>query len=299
MKVAIEEVSPAMARDWLAKSKGNRALNENYVLSLAVAMSEGKWLPDASEVVFDTDEALIDGHHRLSAVVLHEKPVKMAVKRGVQTAARNVIDTGRTRSMSDLLGMYRSVDYANHRRAALNICVFLLVGVGKDASKMPSIRTLDAFDSWMRHFKDGIDWAVTATRSSGVASINANAFTRGPVLGAFAFAHRFNPDGVSKFHRSAIMGENLRAGDPALTLRNFVLGTDRGRNGMAATGRRDIAFKTLSAIHADLSGVQMAKLMVNSHALPFFRSAYKGRTVDKLVEPWKVVESAATTDGAQ
>lgn len=299
MKVQIEEVSPEMAKQWLKLSKGNRKLSENYVLTLAISMESGGWVPEASEVVFEESGALIDGHHRLSAVEMYGKPVKMAVKRGVPPEARSVIDTGRTRSMTDLLSMYRSVDYANWRRAALNTCVDLLVGVGQDSHKRPQIRTLDAYDQWMRQFKDGIDWAIQATmRDSGAAQMSVKAFSVAPILGAFAFAHRASPAVVAQFHGLAIRGEGLAAKTAALTFRNYAIGDARLTRSrrMPARGRREAAIKTLCAIHAHMMGFAIAKLQTNSMALPFFRAAYKGRAVDKLVEPWETPEVAQKSE---
>jgi len=299
MKVQIEYVSPALAAQWLKLSKGNRKLSENYVLTLAISMDSGAWVPEASEVVFDESGALIDGHHRLSAVEAYGKPIKMAVKRGVPPEARSVIDTGRTRSLTDLLGMYRTVDYANWRRAALNVCVDLLVGIGKDSHKRPQIRTLDAYDQWMRQFKDGIDWVIEATmRDSGAPQVAVKAFSVGPILGAFAFAHKIGPAVVAQFHSLAIRGEGLAAKQPALTFRNYALGDvrlSRSRR-LPARGRREAAIKTLCAIYAHMSGESIAKLQTNSQALPYFRTAYKGRMVDKLVEPFESApESSAST----
>lgn len=301
MKVQIEEVSPSLAKEWLSLSKGNRKLNNDYVLSLAVSMDQGAWVPEASEVVFDTSGALIDGHHRLSAVEFFGKPIKMAVKRGCPPEARNVIDTGRGRSVTDLLGMYRSVEYPTQRRAALNACTLLLVGIGSGSGHQPLIRTLEDYDRWMRQFREGIDWAVGATFKSGMPTSSARPFGFGAVLGAFAFAQKANPEGVAAFHGRCLRGEGLSAGEPALTLRNFVLiGSNGGiRTGMAASSRRETSLKVLAAIKADLEGQRMAKLMINAHALPFFRAAYRGRAVDKLVEPWSNNEPASNEQSAK
>lgn len=299
MNVKIEEVSPELAKDWLGKSKGNRKLSDNYVLTLAVSMERGKWVPEASEVVFDDAGALIDGHHRLSAVETFGKPVRMAVKRGVPEGARNVIDTGRTRNMTDLLAMYRSVDHANVRRAGLNVCVDLLVGVGRSSHARPMLRTLDDYDAWMRQFREGIDWAIESTMRSGAAGVSTRSFCASPVFGAFAFAYKLNPQGVAQFHKLAILGESLKMGDPALALRNFVLTNYGSRPGRGERHDRRLAtVKVLSAICAELNGQEVRKLQGNSTALPFFRAAYKGRTVDRIVEPYRPETEASPLNGA-
>jgi len=301
MQLKIEDVSPELASAWPKLSKGNRKLSESYVLTLAISMDSGGWVPEASEVVFDEAGALIDGHHRLAAVGVLGRAIKMAVKRGVPPEARSVIDTGRTRTMTDPLGMYRTVDYANWRRAALNVCVDLLVGIGQDSHKKPLIRTLDAYDQWMRQFKEGIDWVITATmRDSGAAQMAVKAFSVAPILGAFAFAHKLSPALVAQFHSLAIRGEGLAARQPALTFRNYAIGDARLTRSrrLPARGRREAAIKTLCAIYAHLSGESIAKLQVNSAALPYFRAAYKGRTVDRLVEPFESPEPSAPVAAA-
>lgn len=294
MKVQIEEVSPSQAEAWLKLSKGNRAINQNYVLSLAVALEEGRWVPEASDVVFDSTGALIDGHHRLHAVMAYEAPAKLCVKRGVPPEARNVIDTGRTRNIPDLLAMYRTVEYANWRRSSLNMSVRLLMGNG---TAKVQIRDLNAWDNWMKVFREGIDWVIGSTLQADLSKVSSTSFGTGPILGAFAFAHKLNPEGVAKFHTAAVRGEGLANGDPALTLRNAVL-HERGTRNLGGQGRWAIAIKTLCAIYAELHGQKMHRLNANSEALPFFRSAYKSRSVAALVEPWETKAAPPIGDGA-
>lgn len=285
MKVQIEEVSPSQAAEWLKLSKGNRRLNENYVLTLAVAMDGGGWIPEASEVVFDATGALIDGHHRLSAVATLGKSVEMAVKRGVPPEVRNVLDTGRTRSMSDLLGMYRgSLEYPQRRKAILTACMELLMGGSRHR---PALRTLDSFDEWMKHFRAGVEWVVPACLQADHPHVTARAFAIGPVAGAFAFAHKTDTPRVVAFFERCIRGEGLSATEPAFTLRNYILEA-RAQARWDRSSRRDVALKVLSATYAELHGATYKRLQVSATALEFFRQAYKSRALDKLVEPWAV-----------
>jgi hypothetical protein len=298
MTLKIEEVSPTQAEQWLTLSKGNRRLNDDYVLALALAMDRGTgvpggWFPEASEIVFDEEGRLIDGHHRLSAVTTLTKNVMMAVKRNVPLEARNVIDTGRTRNMADLLTMYRSdVDYPKMRRATLSSCVDLLMVVGHGTRKTPPLRTLHDYDKWNKWFQEGIDWIIPATKNSSIAKSISSSFSASAITGPFAFAHKTNPDAVAKFHERCIRGEGLRANEPAFTLRNFVLASgtaqDYRRGIRAAGGRREASLKVLSAIHAALEGKTITKLFTNAYALPNFHAAYENRAVAKLLKPWAV-----------
>lgn len=274
LTVKHEEISPSAAHLYLAKSGGNRHINAEYVLALAVAMETGRWDADASEIVFDEDGVLIDGHHRLNAVVAFEKPVRMLVKRGVSKSARSVIDTGRTRTMAHLMEMFRPDEqtYGNNRRAALTTCVSLMV------SKPPRLRTLNDYDSWMKHFEVGIE-AIVRILAGG----NTNALRRGPVLGALAFAHRTSPAQVEDFARRLEEGSGLAKDDPALTLRNVLIGSKA--NG-GSGDRLHLAKKVLSGVQAHLRKEKWAKAQVSANAHAFFRKAYDAKAIERLVKLW-------------
>lgn len=286
ISVKFEDITPKAAHDYLSRSVGNRALNTNYVLSLAVAMESGRWTPEASEIVLDESGALIDGHHRLHAVVALDSTVKMLVKRGVPKAARGVIDTGRPRSMNDLFTMFRpGATNVTLRRAALNTCVALLASWRRP----PLIRTLDAFDAWETVFASGIDTilpmfaSVSTTLRSGLS------------IGAFAFAHKTDPKRVETFVTSVIDGVGLERGSAALTLRNMLTGQSSRTTGH---DRAKVSRKILSGVYADLKGLPWAKAQDGAAGVEFFRKAYEGRNTERLLKLWSATPDAVKADAA-
>lgn len=68
-------------------------------------MKAGKWLNNGVPVIFDTEEHLIDGHHRLTAIVKSGIAVMMSVCRGVEHEAFTTFDCGRKRNVAQLLSM--------------------------------------------------------------------------------------------------------------------------------------------------------------------------------------------------
>ncbi len=283
MSVKMEEITPKVAESMLKQSKGNRRLNEGYVLTLACAMESGTWQPEAGEIVFDSTGALIDGHHRLNAIAVFGRPVAVLVKRGVDPAVRNVIDTGRTRSLSDLMTMYRpGGEYVSVRRAMLQACLDLYVG---ESRSKPQLRTLDVFDQWHKQFREGIDWVIEAIGGAGLPNHAVQPFRVGPVAGAFAFAHKTNPAKIEAFVLRCLNGVSLSAGEPALTLRNLVLARRSGRGDAGA--RKDLMLKVLGATWAHLRGEgRYTKAQTNSGAVLYFRQAYGGRALVRLARPW-------------
>lgn len=270
-KFEVKEVSPEYAQELLNLSMGNRKLKQDYILSLAIAMESGKWVPEASEVVIDEDNNLIDGHHRLHAVIAYGAPVKLAIKRGVPVGARGVIDTGNSRNISDLFKMFRPDEtHVTRRKAALSMCVSLLI-----PGRKVQLKTLDAYDAWTRQFKDGINMVIEHG--------GTEAMFKQSVGGAFAFAHKTNPDKVRDFMIRVRDGAGLRLGEPAHTIRSVIFNPSRSLRGQ---DRNILARKVLQAIHADLRGKAYAKAQDGVEGLEFFRIAYDTRTINQMVTSW-------------
>lgn len=96
-------VTPETAREWLDKyNTANRPIIKQNVKSLVNDITSGLWREDHPHaIVFDTSGRLIDGQHRLLAVVEAKTPVVMNVIRGASPDIRDFIDTGKSRKMSD------------------------------------------------------------------------------------------------------------------------------------------------------------------------------------------------------
>jgi hypothetical protein len=81
---------------------GNRPIRKRSVDFLASEMSSGSWQPfSADAICFDRNGNLVNGQHRLSAVVQSGVVVSMLVGRNVPSDAFHVIDRGIKRSTGD------------------------------------------------------------------------------------------------------------------------------------------------------------------------------------------------------
>lgn len=98
-------VTPTMAQEWLAKSATNRPLNQRHIETLADAIRRDQWRFSGESIKFNTAGELIDGQHRLNAVIMANKSVYFLVVENVEEDAMAVIDTGRKRTSSDVLGI--------------------------------------------------------------------------------------------------------------------------------------------------------------------------------------------------
>lgn len=81
---SFEEFSPQRAAEALMTSVGNRGVRGSHVLRLAEDMKAGEWIGYGSDAIkFNANGQLVDGHHRLSAVVKAGVTVMMTVVRNL------------------------------------------------------------------------------------------------------------------------------------------------------------------------------------------------------------------------
>lgn len=100
-----ESISPAKAKEYLRTSEGNRPISKVIMRSYADTMLRGGWMLNGVPIIFDCEGHLIDGHHRLSAVVEANIPVSFDVARGVPKNSFTTYDCGRRRNIGQILAM--------------------------------------------------------------------------------------------------------------------------------------------------------------------------------------------------
>lgn len=105
ISVKTELITPAIAEALLAKNGVNRPLDENVVFNMARQMTEGKWLDNGETIIIASEGSLLDGQHRLTAVTLAQISLVFTVARGVDPGVFPTIDSGRSRTFKDVLGM--------------------------------------------------------------------------------------------------------------------------------------------------------------------------------------------------
>lgn len=108
---SIVMVTPEMATRWLERNKANRPLRLHKVDQYARDMQGGKWELTGT-IEFDTNGDLIQGQHRLSAVVKSGCTVGMFVLRGISPDAQRVMDSGIARTAADNLHMDKGIKNA-------------------------------------------------------------------------------------------------------------------------------------------------------------------------------------------
>ena len=100
MNTTLETITPEKAIAYLGKSTGNRPTIQRSVNEIAAAIKAGKWRVTPNGIGFDVSGRLIDGHHRLTAIVQAGLAVQSWVVRGLDQDSWFAIDNGKRRSVA-------------------------------------------------------------------------------------------------------------------------------------------------------------------------------------------------------
>ncbi|MCW5886456.1 MAG: hypothetical protein KIT33_15905, partial [Candidatus Kapabacteria bacterium] len=104
---AIVNITPELAGGLLFNNDTNRSLNQRRVSYYAKQIKERKWQLTGDTIKFADDFTLLDGQHRLQAIILSGIPTEMEIAFGINRDTFDVIDTGKTRSAADVLSILK------------------------------------------------------------------------------------------------------------------------------------------------------------------------------------------------
>jgi hypothetical protein len=136
---AVVQVTPDQAAEWLANNNNhNRTIRESKVAAYARDMKSGAWQFNGDSVRFADDGTLLDGQHRLSAIIRSGMAVSVIVVWGLEKASQNTMDIGAHRLLRDQLHLAGESN-SNELAAIARRMVAIGQGVmGKGGQNMPT-----------------------------------------------------------------------------------------------------------------------------------------------------------------
>ena len=105
MQLEFQTITPEQASDLLANhNPSNRRLDGKHAAFLAQEMERGTFRPDNGDSIrIDVDGNILDGQHRLAAIIKAGKPVTMLIAKDVDRETFATIDTGKRRTVHDVV----------------------------------------------------------------------------------------------------------------------------------------------------------------------------------------------------
>lgn len=233
VSLEIVTVTPEIAKAWIDRNASNRKLSRRHVSRFSRDMGTKKWLMTGETIKFDADGTLIDGQHRLSACVTSGKPFETIVVYGLNPAAKNVIDTGKLRSGSDVLAM------AGHKNtSAIASALRILVNEKTGEGDRFAVTHTELLDALKRHPKlplwvplpGSVPRGISIPMVGYVAYIGANILGKKERATAMltvlkSGAPDYEGDPIHRYREHIIRSRDERLGD--LRARNTVAWTFR------------------------------------------------------------------------
>ena len=134
MKIERVLVTPEIAATWLANNTKNRNVSVNRLTRYVSEMQNGRWKADTGETIkIAKDRTLLDGQHRLMAIVKSKVSVYLHVMFDMEKDIFAYIDTGKSRSSADVLTV-ESVKNAT-KKAAFIQAYHLFKSLNSNATK--------------------------------------------------------------------------------------------------------------------------------------------------------------------
>jgi hypothetical protein len=224
-----ELVTPELAAEWLKRIKKNRKINKYRVDGLAHDMERGKFHYNGVPVCFNNKGELMDGQHRLSAIVQSGKAQMLAIERDLDGEVFDTYDIGLARNTSHYLQMEGYRYSSNVAAAARNIYSYVAHGTFEPNNyvthqdKMDTVRSYPDIAKYVNSY--GLGKVELKLSPSVLATVHV-------LLKQYAGSKK----AVDEFMDGVVTGESLPHGDPRLTVRNWIVrrpmsGSTRGWRG--------------------------------------------------------------------
>lgn len=255
ISIKVEKITPTIAQEWFKKvdRSHQRSLRANHVDSLASIMRNGQWTTNHQGIAFDDKGRLMDGQHRLAAIMKSGVTVNMIVSRGWQDNGIRIMDTidhNAKRTVGNSFQVTYGIKNANLVAAAVRTIANICTHNNPTAS---SPATAKEIYDW---FKREINFVVGLTGDHLY-------MRKAAILGTLSFCLRPMGATFEPFIQQVITGESLPKNGPASLIRRYILNGREGR----ATGTRHVA---LAGMHF-IEGTSPTFLRDSEMGLDFFR----------------------------
>lgn len=168
IRMDVMKLTPSDARSIIDSHKNFRSLSNSTVNTYTRLMNEGKW--NLSIILIDTDGMLVDGQHRLAAVVKSGKDQRFVVISNWPKDNVLTLDNGSNRTRS------QSLKYSTPEMKHTNKKAAIAVGI-ENITKDERITNTEAVDLYNK-YHDVVDQLIDIQADPFRGAIHAIAFAR-------------------------------------------------------------------------------------------------------------------------
>ena len=261
----VEDITPEYAQKILEyKNSNNRTFRKTNLNKLVQTINSNEWKVTNQGIAFDCHGNLLDGQHRLMAIVQTGRTIKMIVARNMAPKIFNVIDTGAVRRANDIL--YIGGCTSNSKTIAAAIKIYL------HYQKYPT-------GSWGRGGKSSHNEIFDCFKENESSWNNINIFISTSYR-KFAFFNRgvgiafykllldkgYSTEIIESFFTKFSQGSNLDIDDPMLSFRNQLM--QKAFRNRGSSTQRFLLNCFIRLFNMNLNGTRKSKFVAPPADIP-------------------------------
>lgn len=256
-------VTPKMAEQWLEKQNTseddrNRNVRGVKVAAFARAMKEGKWRATHQGISFDENGNLLDGQHRLRAIVSSGVSIWLIVGYNQPRQNMAVIDRGSTRTTGDTLRILYGMTSSSKRGGAGRIILSVKRGVPSGNLFLTDEEVAEELTQNAEHY----DWLFDHCHGSKWPS---------PIIAALCYAYPVNPVRVREFGSLLVEPVNVPAG--SIVFRAIEIAKLGCKTRQPGGSERVVLFRRmLRCLMAFLKNERLKQVKDSDEGLNYFRA---------------------------
>lgn len=247
-------VTPELAKEYLSHNTLNRVLNKRYIGKYVEEMKKGLWTLSNDAIIFSENGRLLNGQHRLNAVVQSGVSCEFLVGFGYPESTFNVLDSGKARSAGDVL---RCFNIKNSTGIASVIKKYLSLVVHIESN--PNAIMVGNSTIFEEYDKDRFFWDYIFASARRETEDGCRAFTQSELGGYHAYLvkeRQYEPDYVLSFFEQLTDREQCTNNTISL-LRKLIVNDRMSNRHIPAKHRQMLFIKTWNAY---VDGRELQKL---------------------------------------
>jgi hypothetical protein len=261
-------VTPEIAKNWLDRcNTRNRPVKKSLVAKYARLMTEGLWgiTPDA--ISFDQDGVILNGQHRLQALVQSGTEQVFTISTGWPKETYGMIDTGCQRTSRDVLQLN---GYQNAASLASAVNLIIAAETTRKFYSFAS-RTAEEIEIFMKEYGEEMINTLTCygkkLQNKNVTDIRL--FPEAALIAMMCVLekHGHKRQDIIDFFHNVLCGENLKKGQPAFALRSRLL---KNKSSIAKLKNDYICKISIKAFKASIQGKCIDQLSVRDDEIISF-----------------------------
>lgn len=215
------EITPEYAQELLKNNKINRPISQRSVRHYAQQMVKGDWCSETDESIkVSVNKMLLDGQHRLNAIVYGNKAVKMRVTYNLPDEIFHYIDQGKKRTAKDVLHI-AGVPNSGAIAGIIKAAIVMQTGALIDASAVQT--QLSNEDIYQVYEKKPQYWQDVFGKTQRWYKAFHHVLTPSFLAAHFCTFGDLNIEAAEQFMEKLCTGIGLGANDPVRVLREYYL----------------------------------------------------------------------------